>query len=410
MPGRAGGSPIRALVGPPEACAFLCWRVVRASMAEPDLVVIGAGALGAATAWHAARLGADVVLLDRGGVASGTSARGAGVVNRLLWNPLDVALVARSIGHLRALADDTPRAFRYHPVGGLTLLGEHQLPAARRSLRAWRALGLAVAELEPDEVGELPGCAPLAVGEDERGLFLGGDGYAITTDAVRAMVAAAEASGAQVRTGTTVREVRSGVVALEDGALLETANIVVAAGAWTPALLPGPWQAPLGVYRPQACLLSVPHELGQPTVHDAVRGTYWRSEGPGKLLVGNGTVLAPHVPEGEPRVEPRFAPSVKEKVAARWPVAARASLVRAWAGFEAGTPDRRPLAGPVPGQSGIWVLAGGNGFGFMRAPALGEAIACQVLDEPAPVPLAEYAPARFPGDGAPFALREGFSL
>ncbi len=381
-------------------------------MADHQLIVVGAGAMGAASAWHASQQVDDVLILDKGQACSGTSPRGAGLVHRLLWDPLDVGLVDRSMDQFRALAEAQGPGFTYHDPGGLLIAPGSQARRLEHLKRIWHAQGVEVLELiDHDEIAALPGGEHLTVGPDERVYLVEDDGWCVTTDAVQAMLDQARAQGATLRTHTAVDRVEDGAIVLDDGQRLTAEAIVVAAGVWTPDLLEELWPVPLQAYRPQAAVLELEHPDGLPIVHDAAHGTYWRPEGPGKLLVGDGTVLSPQIPDDDPPVEPGFTRALAEKLSARWPTAGQAGLVRAWAGYEAATPDRRPLLGPVPGTQQTFVCTGGNGFGFMRSPALGEAAACLALGEPAPLPVQDLAPDRLEPAGVEgFEPQEGFAL
>lgn len=381
-------------------------------MADHQLIVVGAGAMGAASAWHASQQVDDVLILDKGQACSGTSPRGAGLVHRLLWDPLDVGLVARSIGQFRALDEAQGPGFTYHDPGGLLIAPASKARQLDRLERIWHAQGVEVLELiDHDEVAELPGGESLAVGPDELVHLVEDDGWCVTTDAVQAMLGQARANGAELRPHTPVDRVEDGAVVLGDGQRVTAEAVVVAAGVWTPGLLEELWSVPLKAYRPQAAVLELDHPDGLPIVHDAAHGTYWRPEGPGKLLVGDGTVLTPQTPDDDPPVEPGFIEALAEKLSARWPGAGQAGLVRAWAGYEAATPDRKPLLGPVPGTQQTYLCTGGNGFGFMRSPALGEAAACLALGQPAPLPIQDLAPDRLElADVEGFEPREGFAL
>lgn len=368
--------------------------------------------MGAATAWHASQHIDDVLILDKGQACSGTSPRGAGLVHRLLWDPLDVSLVDRSMDQFRALEATGARGFQYHDPGGLLIAPASQARELDRLKRIWHAQGVEVLELiDHDEVAELPGGGDLVLAPDDQAYLVEDDGWCVTTDAVHAMLDQAQAHGAELRVQTPVDQVEDGAVVLADGQRLTAEAVVVAAGVWTPELLTERWSVPVKAYRPQAAVVEIDLPDRLPIVHDAAHGTYWRPEGPSKLLVGDGTVLDPQRPDDDPPVEPGFTEALAEKLSRRWPAAGQAGLVRAWAGYEAATPDRRPLVGPVPGTEATYLCTGGNGFGFMRSPALGEAAACLALGRPAPLPMVELALDRFdPPEVEGFEPREGFSL
>lgn len=376
-----------------------------------DVVVVGAGAMGAATAWHAARLGAEVLLLDRGRVCRGTSARGVGLVTRLLWEPPDIGLVEHSIDAFQQLDEQAGGLFTYHDAGSLLIVGAEHEDEVAKVLRTWRAQAIDVRPVSPGDVPEIPGCGGLELDASEHAFFTERDGWCVTTDAVQAMVARARAHGAKVRTGTPVREAGDGVVHLAEGEAIEAGAVVVAAGVHSRQLVTGGWRPPLDAFRAQAAVLEHGGVDGGPIVHDTPHRTYWRAEGEGRVMIGDGTDLSSHDPDAEASADRRFASMVAERLAARWPTTEPTREVRAWAGLEAATPDARPLVGRVPDREALYLCTGGNGFGFMRSPALGEGLAHEILSKGSPVPLHGCQPSRFEaGRGSGFSMQEGFAL
>lgn len=373
--------------------------------------MVGAGALGAATAWQATQLGAeDVLVLEAGAPCSGTSPRGVGLVDPLRFRPEALGFVDRSLAAFRELGQVSDR-FRFHATGGLLIAGPEHRDRVEQMRRVWRAHGTETARLGPGELDEVPGLPALELADDERAYLTEEGGWAVTTDAVHAMLDEACEHGAELRARTPVAGVEDAAVRLEDGQRLEADAVVLAAGVWTRSLFPGGWQPPVRAYRAQACVLAHESFPGRgPCVHDGPTGTYWRPEGEGKLMIGDGTDLASHDVDDQPRPDPRFAPRMLDRLRERWPEAKRASPVRAWAGFEAGTPDARPLVGPVPDRERVLLCTGGNGFGFMRSPALGEAAACLALGRAPPVPLEDCRPDRFPDPPESFPMQEGYAL
>lgn len=374
-----------------------------------ELVVVGAGAMGAATAWHTARLGADVRLLEAETVCAGTSARGVGLVTRLLWEPPDVGLVDRSQRWFAELDGD--EGFTYHDVGALLIVGPEHEDEVDQVFRTWRAQAIDVRPVAPADVPDIPGCAGLELAKAEHAFFTEEDGWCVTTDAVRAMVERARQRGASVETGCEVEQAGDGFVDLADGSRIEADAVVVAAGVHSRQLVPDGWRPPLDVYRPQAAVLEHGGPDTGPIVHDTPNRTYWRAEGEGRVMVGDGTDMSSHDPDEQPSADRRFAPLVAERLADRWPAAADAREVRSWAGLEAATPDARPLVGQVPDREELYLCTGGNGFGFMRSPALGEGLAHEILSKGSPVPLHGCEPSRFEaGFGTGFEMGEGFAL
>ncbi len=198
-------------------------------------------------------------------------------------------------------------------------------------------------------------------------------------------------------------------VAIEENtrAVLEGPT-VVAGGAWTvPLLNSNGITLPAANFRTQLASLGLP-ENDVPIVHDGVHGFYMRPESEDTFMAGNGTVLEPHAPDAYDEAgDSGFKQSIAERVVRRLRAGGDATIRRAWAGLCVGTPDTRPLCGPVHGHDDLWVLTGDNGFGLMRSMALGERLAAAVDGD---VHL-DTDPRRFPAAGVPaWTMREGFAF
>ncbi len=225
----------------------------------------------------------------------------------------------------------------------------------------------------------------------------------------------AREAGAEICLGAPFRSMRRAGAAWEVETAERTIRArhgIVAAGAWTKALLDRlGFPLPMAPYRTQAALLrSSPRTDLGPSVHDIDLDVYARPEGPGRLLVGDGTELVevdPH--RASTGTEPEFLSEVGAALERRMPRWADAELLRAWSGVCTATPDRRPLVGPVPGAEGLFTVTGLNGFGVMRAGGIAhrfaEALATGDLSGIAPA-----LPGRFEGRHGPFPIRPGFTL
>src|SRR5579862_3555611 len=77
------------------------------------VLVIGAGVHGLSTAWHAAKLGERVLVLDKTGVAAGASGIACGVVRNNYFQPAMAELMAACV----EVWESDPLAYHYHPVG-----------------------------------------------------------------------------------------------------------------------------------------------------------------------------------------------------------------------------------------------------------------------------------------------------
>ena len=379
------------------------------------VAVVGAGVLGVSAAAALARLGADVSLVEGEGLAAGTSARGAGLVCEGMWHPTSLALVRRSMALLEALdAEEGP--FRFHRVGSSTLVPEAQVEAVRRLAQRQRAWGADVRILPPDEARALPLHAHVRLDDVAEVAHYPRDGWALPRLYAEARDRELAARGGRhLRGAARLRAAPGGRVTVEaEGAPVPADAVVVAAGVRTRGLLrQAGLDAPLAAYRTQAVRFHEARAHEVPLLHDAAQGFYLRPGPAGQLLAGNGTTTLPEDPDAwRMQADAGFLDATLRRLRHRLPAfAAQGALGEAWAGLDAATPDRLLLAGPHPDAPGVWLLAGGNGHGFMRAPAAGEALAARILGHPAPVDLSPFDPSRFAGRmGEPFEIREGFTL
>src|SRR5262245_28391740 len=137
-------------------------------MKTADVVVVGGGFAGAATAYHLARRGAKVVLLEQedlpGRHASG---RNAAVARRLVVSPEHLPLAVEGLRFMEAPPDDFPAGRYFERTGSIMLGGPELEGRLRASVDAGRAAALSAEWLTPDEVERL-------VPATEGGSFVGG--------------------------------------------------------------------------------------------------------------------------------------------------------------------------------------------------------------------------------------------
>src|SRR5262245_4494804 len=200
------------------------------------VVVIGSGAFGSATAYHLARRGADVVLLDQHALASQTSPRAAGLTSKADNMPVMARLRDEACEALARFEDEMGRSVGFHRSGSLkaayTDAGEARL---HEGLDTAHALGIEARLISAREAEALaphfkPGAAR-AIGH------VPSDGWLDPAKVAAGFVARAGEIGARLLPFTAARELQqsngrvTGVVTA-DG-LISTPVVVDAAGAWT---------------------------------------------------------------------------------------------------------------------------------------------------------------------------------
>jgi glycine/D-amino acid oxidase-like deaminating enzyme len=378
---------------------------VRASAAWEDLpvrvVVVGSGIAGAAAAYHLARRGVDVVVVDdaRPGVAT---AAGAGIVSP--WATVDearFALAGAAAGYypelVAALAEDTDEPTSYSVVGGLVtgrdegaLREVHRLVAAR--VAAHPAAGEA-SLLEPAPARALfpplaPGLAAVHVSGGARV-----DGRQLRAS----LLDAARRRGAELRTGTAASAVDGVRV---DGERLDADSVVLAAGAWSAELL-GPFgiRLPVAPQRGQITHLEVPGDTGRwPVVSPLDSGHYLLAFPGGRVVAGATRETGSGF---DHRVTAAGQLEVLEQALAVAPGLRDATLLETRVGFRPATPDGLPVLGPLPGHPRIVMATGFGPTGLTMAPLAGALLADVVLGEEPRLDLTPYLPDRFlPTNGA----------
>lgn len=384
---------------------------------QPDVIVIGAGVVGCAIAFHLSALGAGKVLvIDRLGIGNGTSAQSSGILRTHYSVPENVELARRSFAafeHFAAYVDDPEADAGLVKCGYLIAAPEGpRLAALRASLDQQQAMGIPLQRLDAAEAAAR---MPLARFDDAA--LIGYEPEAGFADAY--LVASGFARGARKRgvrflEGVGVQGLvcngaqrlgRYGarVTGVEtDRGRFEAGTVIAATNIWTPELERG-----------TGCVLPVkperhrvfafegpaPYTHAMPVYKDlATPGMlYCRSYGGRQMLASEGIageVLAtPEIEQGDIPMDAVI--EVAEQVAWRFPGWEEAGLAASWTGVYDVTPDWNPVLGPVPGLAGLLLAFGFSGHGFKLSPAVGRILAQAALGLPTDVPLAPYALQRF---------------
>ncbi len=389
----------------------------------PAVAVVGAGAVGTTAAHDLAAAGADVTVFERDRVAGAASGRAAGVLYDAFAHPVDARVADRAMERFRALDGRGDFSFTETPYVWLAREGDDRRAAAIREQVSRMCEHGRDAELVAPEAlrAEFPALRTddVAVAAVARG-----GGRTEPHTYAELLASMAEAEGATVRTGVEAAVRTDPPRVLADGeqedfdAMEEDFDaVLVAAGARTKQVLADAGIAvPLKPYRVQA-LTTAAVAPSVPMLYDATGGFYLRPRD-GGILAGDGTEPVEADPDDwDPAGDDWFVEEMTSGLAHRIPsLDADLPVTEAWAGLCVATPDRDPLLGPV--AEGLFVAAGWQGHGFMRAPALGEAAADAVLDGVRPDSvdrasggdrIPEFDPGRFDGDEE-FEVVEGMAV
>ena len=330
------------------------------------IVVAGAGAIGASVAYHLALRGAsDVVLADRGEVASGSTSKAMGGVRQQFSTEPEVRLARDSIRFFEELG-----APFFLQVGYLFLATtDGGLAALEERMELQRSLGVPVERA----------AVPAGVRDDD---VLGAvacrrDGVADPAAVTRELVRRACELGVELREGTDARD-------------LDREVLVVAAGPWSGELAELPIR-PLARQLLETEPLELPERL--PMVVEAETGFHFRRRGD-RLVIA----MADSVPRWgtDTSVDESVFGDRLGRLAHRYPAAAGTRVDRAWAGLYDMTPDAHPIVGRI--AEGVYAACGFSGHGFMQSPAVGAALAELILEGETGYDLSPFALERFEGD------------
>jgi glycine oxidase len=371
-----------------------------------EAVVIGGGIVGLACAWRAAQRGISVLVVERDRPAAGASGVAAGMLapvteaefgeEKLLR--LNLAAAARWPSFAAELAELSGLPTGYRRCGAVVVAADRDdVEELRRLHRFQRSLGLDAAWLSGRECRRLePALSPRVAG----GVLAPHDHQADPAAVTAALAAAARSAGAHVLEGTTASVTLEGDrvtgVRLEDGGVVGSETVVLAAGAWSRGLggLPEDALPPVRPVKGQILQLRARTQAGsqESLVRRIVRTPrcYVVDRGDGRVVVGA-------------TVEERgfdtaiTADGVYRLLEAAWevlPDVGELELVGALASLRPGSPDNGPLVG-WGAVDGLLVATGHHRNGVLLAPITGDAVAALLDAADPPEELGAFDPRRF---------------
>jgi len=378
-------------------------------MPSYDVIVLGAGVIGCSTAWHAARLGARrVLVIERRGIAEGTSAQSSGILRTHYSVPENVELARRSFDAFRdfpAYLDDPEADCGLALPGYLVVAGEGpKAQAIRASLAQQRAMGINAVEIDERQAREI---LPLLRTDDLAAFGYEKDaGHADPYLTATAFARAARRLGVEFHVGETVTALVTEGARVTgvrtDRGDYSAAATVSALNVWSNGLLERATgvAVPLVAERHEVMALAAPEPYlpSYPVLKDMASESmiYARCYGTRQLLVSAGLEGRPTSPdEDQADVPLEVVATIGGEAAHRLPAFETAGVASTWTGLYDVTPDWNPVLGPLPGWEGIVVAFGFSGHGFKLSPAVGKLLAQAALGLPTDVALAPYRFARF---------------
>ncbi|TWF96213.1 sarcosine oxidase subunit beta [Saccharopolyspora dendranthemae] len=353
--------------------------------------------MGVSTAFHLAEAGADVLLLERAELGSGSTSKAAGGVRAQFSDPVNIELGQRSLTAFEDFARRPGGEIDLKQQGYLFLLSDpDDVTAFETSVALQNSLGVPSRMLTPQQACAL---SPLASPD---GLLAAAysptDGHCTPEGVVQGYARAAREHGAVLRHGVEVTgiDLRGGEIAgvrTAEGSVRTTA-VVCAAGAWSAAI--GEFAGVELPVRPLRRQILVTEPMPDrpprsPFTIDFATSFYFHEEGPG-MLVGMSD------PDEEfgfrLGTDDRWLGRLGEAVEHRAPRLAEAGVAHGWAGLYEITPDHNALVGH---DGGFYYATGFSGHGFLQSPAIGEVMRDLVLGRTPPIDVSGLDVRRFDG-------------
>lgn len=352
-----------------------------------QVVIVGAGVMGASIAYHLALRGCtDVLVLEKEAAEiSGSTARSAAGVRHQFSNATNILLSRHSIERLRHFDEEVGGHAELHQVGYLFLLNDADTWAQyRRNVALQRELGVRVELLAPEEAARF---IPQMRADDLLGATFGpDDGYCDPYGIAMGYLRAAQRMGARLRRDSAVTgfDLAGGRVngVITSAGPVACDLVVNCAGPWAGAVaaLAG-LRVPVQPYRRNIYMTTpfpqIPGPI--PLTIDVGSGFYMRKEGQG-ILMGKSN---PDEPSSfVTTVDWAWLDHVLEVGLHRFPILEHAGLAeqQCWAGLYEITPDHNPILGRHPELPSYLDASGFSGHGIMHAPATGLLIAEEILD------------------------------
>jgi glycine/D-amino acid oxidase-like deaminating enzyme len=421
-----------------------------------DVVIIGGGIAGVATAWFLAKDGVGVVLCEKGHIAGEQSSRNWGWIRKQGRDDRELPMMIESHRIWRSFEEETGEDVGYTEGGCYYLAAtdedvgnyESWMPTAREFELDTRVVqGDELARHIDNPSQNWPGA-----------LYTASDGRAEPHKAVPAMARVASRLGASILTGCAVRGVeteagRVSAVVTEHGTI-KTSTVLCAAGAWTSMFCRS-----IGISLPQLKVKgTVARTAPGPRILDgqcfdkrvAIRR---RQDGGYTVASGSGGLLHSITPSTF-RFAFKFLPALKQETDRMWvtingdffkelampvrwaldkkspfeevrvlnpspsqstlriirkklnevyPVLEKTDIVESWAGMIETTPDVVPVIGPEEELPGFFIATGLSGHGFGIGPGVGKVAAAMLTGKDSGIDITPFRRSRF-FDGSPIKL------
>lgn len=361
-----------------------------------DVVIVGAGIVGAACARELATAGLGVCVIERDVVGSGATAAGMGHIVVMDEGEAQLLLTHYSQGLWDALVAEAPEQHEYLRCGTIWVAADaEEMAAVELKHTLYAAHGIAstilnAAVLYTHEPNLRPGLAG--------GLLVTGDSVVYPPRSAAALLDQACAFGTVLLSGQVTELVPNGV-RLANGAIISADAVVLASGSRVVELT-----ADVPV-RPKKGHLAITDRYPGFVRHQLVELGYIKNahatsgdsvafnvqpRGSGQILLGSSRQFD----DVSSEVNHALLSKMIQRALEYLPGLERMHCIRLWTGFRAATPDGLPLIGPHPTRAGVWLATGHEGLGITTSLATAKLLVAQMVGLDVPISPVPYLPSR----------------
>jgi glycine/D-amino acid oxidase-like deaminating enzyme len=359
-----------------------------------DLIVAGAGIIGAACAQWAAEAGLRVAVIEPGELGGGATAEGMGHLVALDDVPAEFELARQSLLLWNAWSGET--AAEFHRCGTLWVADDEPgVTLLRRKSERFAACGINTEWLDCTALRE---AEPALAHDLAAGLRVETEAVVYPPGVARRMLQQVISRGGVLLQGRRVVKLEAGGVRLDDGGRL-AGPVLVACGCATPTLLPEL------AMRPRRGHLVITDRYPGWLRHQVVETGYTTSahgnaleavacnvqpRPSGQLLIGSSREYGQTRREASRSLLARML----QRCFRYLPDLQRLHALRVWTGFRPATPDGLPYIGAMPARQGVWVVAGHEGLGVTTALGTAQLVLDMLLGRQPQLDPEPYRPLR----------------
>jgi glycine/D-amino acid oxidase-like deaminating enzyme len=362
-----------------------------------DVAIVGAGIVGAACAAALASAGLRVVVIDRTGIASGTTAAGMGHIVMMDDSEAQFALTSYSQNLWDSLSHELPPSGEYEHCGTIWVAADdEELNEARRKHEFYASHGITTELLDERSLKTSePNLRDGLVG----GLLVRSDSVVYQLTATQFLIDKAQKNGAELRIGQAAAAITDEGLEFANGETFSAGAVVNAAGVNAPELSPS-----LRIVKKKGHLV-ITERYPEFAKHQLIELGYLKSahssksdsvafnlqpRATGQVLLGSSRQFGAQ--DGD--IDRAILRRMTERAFEYMPALRNLSAVRVWTGFRPATPDNLPFIGKVPESKNTYIAAGHEGLGITTSLATAELIADSILGRESAIPPEPYSPGR----------------